>query len=971
MCHYIYGVCKFEISFLGEIMKKYLWLILVFAFVGMNAQNLDSLIDVSGWEDFDGYKKQKLIIGDITYRQISKDKTKLFTADSNKYFKLWDLETGKLIESINIEHQLPVFLLNDTLILFRASTKNPNYQKNVYGYSLNDNIEYAYLEHEFYDNKDVDLFISYSSIQLISDTVIKFPKEINNYDFTNETKYLSGKTFSINSKIEIKDYIKMENFNNITYIDKSNYYADIISYDKYKGFEINYFFSVGFYNNIKPVNISFNGNPPNNFRSMISDINNNKLFVCEANKFYVIDTKLKTTLKNQTLIDTLTSICLLDSNSIVAYNNQKKRILAYNWKNELYNYYYMISNNYLNKMVYLKDRSEFIITNNGGEIYLLSDSVFNQKNVTFEMEAKEWLMQKQVKFTNFSALTFDSFYWNFGDGEGSTELNPYHVFKKEGKYKIELTGIKNGFFSSYTDSIIVLPNYYPSFEIDKSYGEAPLKVKFKNTSSFDADSVIWEFGKNAQSAQNIEEGEITFYEAKKDTIFLKAYKAGSIFQTSKIIDIYQSDTNNIVSVQIDAKTYYYVSQPSYVAGTSHRFYKYVLSSDNNLYYSYLNIDISYYAGASKNVETNYLSTYKINYFNKRIPINYNSSNIFSYTDGGLFVLWNDSIEVFDRNLDILFKIKNDKKYQNFLTIDNKYILAKNNNNIAFFNKYFIIQKEYSISDFTNKDVDSITNIQLFQSANKYHSNSNSYVILQSNSKKLTIVEFKDKNVNQKFTLDNLELASYNITNDNELCLISKSGVLKILNLNNCMLKEYQNYNFSNCHYFDKNILYEVKGDLKDQPEGLSVKFIDFDGNLLYQYHTLINTNSENSVLYLNFNNLYKSFDNKIYILTGNPYYPCFALISLYFKKNLSPSGINISKNSNSHLFPNPTSDYININNGEIQNIKIYDMRGIEINYKAEFFGNLVRINVSDLQTGMYVVRYELQGKIYNEKFVKY
>ncbi len=956
-------------------MKKYLWLILVFAFVGMNAQNLDSLIDVSGWEDFDGYKKQKLIIGDITYRQISKDKTKLFTADSNKYFKLWDLETGKLIKSINIEHQLPVFLLNDTLILFRASTKNPNYQKNVYGYSLNDNIEYVYLEHEFYiDSKDK--LINYSSFQVLFDSVLVVPLEKSEFSYIYASYILSGKTYSIKTKIEINDYLKLGKnnngiFNNITCVDDSNYYADYIGYGaNYKAGTSGYYFGVKFYDNKNPISISINLNPPNNFRSITSDNNNNKLFVCEANNFYVIDTKLKNTIKNLNLLDTLTSICLLDSNTIVAYNNKQKRIVTYNWQKNIYNYYYMISNNYLNKMVYLKDKSEFIITNNGGEIYLLSDSVFNQKNVTFEMEAKEWLMQKQVKLTNLSALTFDSFYWNFGDGEGSSDVHPYHIFKKEGKYRIELTGVKDGFFSSYTDSIIILPNYYPTFEIDKSYGEAPLKVKFKNTSNFEADSVLWAFGNNPTTLSNVHEGEITISNLENEIIYLTVYKAGKFFKTSKTVRVIKNDTNFFEIKHLESQHRSYYSNADRSSLTINKFYKMIASSENNIVYSYLYKESDYHAGSTKIKEVFHANTYKLN---ENITIkntNHKLEHLFSYTDGGIIGVIDNTLVIYDRNIEFLFQFFNENNYRNFQTINNKYILANNKINIAFFDKYFKILKEYSIADFTNEDVDSINNIQLFQSSNKFNSNLNSYVFLQSNSKILTIVEFENFNVKQKFTLIDFELASYNITKHNELCLISKSGELKFIDLNTGTAKNYQNFNYSKFSYYDDNILYEIKYEYFKEPKGLKVNFIDFEGNLIYQYNNRIHLNNS-SYEYDLFDNLYISYDNIIYILSHDDYYEMFSLYSLYPQKSFTPSVIYNSENTNSSIYPNPTSDYININNGDIQNIKIYGMTGIEINFKAEFFGNLVRVNITELQTGIYVVRYELQGKIYNEKFVKY
>lgn len=39
-----------------------------------------------------------------------------------------------------------------------------------------------------------------------------------------------------------------------------------------------------------------------------------------------------------------------------------------------------------------------------------------------------------------SAVGFDSFRWDFGDGQTSTELNPYHTYSQTGSYTVSLTG---------------------------------------------------------------------------------------------------------------------------------------------------------------------------------------------------------------------------------------------------------------------------------------------------------------------------------------------------------------------------------------------------------------------------------------------------------------------------------------------------------------------------------------------------
>ncbi len=64
-----------------------------------------------------------------------------------------------------------------------------------------------------------------------------------------------------------------------------------------------------------------------------------------------------------------------------------------------------------------------------------------------------------VSFSNYS-LHADSYLWDFGDGESTTEISPKHTFKENGTYIITLTASsKNDCFTTMTSSDLVLSNY--------------------------------------------------------------------------------------------------------------------------------------------------------------------------------------------------------------------------------------------------------------------------------------------------------------------------------------------------------------------------------------------------------------------------------------------------------------------------------------------------------------------------------
>ncbi len=72
------------------------------------------------------------------------------------------------------------------------------------------------------------------------------------------------------------------------------------------------------------------------------------------------------------------------------------------------------------------------------------------------------------------------------------------------------------------------------------------------------------------------------------------------------------------------------------------------------------------------------------------------------------------------------------------------------------------------------------------------------------------------------------------------------------------------------------------------------------------------------------------------------------------------------------LFPNPTSDILNIQNNsneKISSIEMYSVSGMLVK-KATDFSETTTISVSDLHTGIYFVRIQISGQALNYKFIK-
>lgn len=110
-----------------------------------------------------------------------------------------------------------------------------------------------------------------------------------------------------------------------------------------------------------------------------------------------------------------------------------------------------------------------------------------------------------VQFVNNSTGNITSYFWNFGDGTGSTERQPSHIFQNVGTYNVILTVQGPGGVSIATQQIVVqnpaTPPPVAAFNAVPAGGTAPLTVAFNNTSSGNITSYNWNFGDGALSTE--------------------------------------------------------------------------------------------------------------------------------------------------------------------------------------------------------------------------------------------------------------------------------------------------------------------------------------------------------------------------------------------------------------------------------------------------------------------------------------
>jgi PKD repeat protein len=129
-------------------------------------------------------------------------------------------------------------------------------------------------------------------------------------------------------------------------------------------------------------------------------------------------------------------------------------------------------------------------------------------NISAKFEyRKDSLDCKTIHFINLSSPVSPNirFAWKFGDGDGSYDANPTHVYKQTGKYQVCLVvDAGNNCTKYFCDSVIVrceeTCNIQPSFSW-KSDLATPNKIFFQNTtlSPVAAIHYTWKFGDDSYS----------------------------------------------------------------------------------------------------------------------------------------------------------------------------------------------------------------------------------------------------------------------------------------------------------------------------------------------------------------------------------------------------------------------------------------------------------------------------------------
>ena len=125
-------------------------------------------------------------------------------------------------------------------------------------------------------------------------------------------------------------------------------------------------------------------------------------------------------------------------------------------------------------------------------VMVLSCSSDNDEDVTVKEPISKFASAVEdltVTFTNHSENA-QSYEWDFGDSNTSTEVNPTHTYSADGTYTVKLTAEGSGKKHTFTAEVEVKSS---NLAANFSFKVEDLKVTFTNNSE-DAESYKWDFG---------------------------------------------------------------------------------------------------------------------------------------------------------------------------------------------------------------------------------------------------------------------------------------------------------------------------------------------------------------------------------------------------------------------------------------------------------------------------------------------
>jgi PKD repeat protein len=118
-------------------------------------------------------------------------------------------------------------------------------------------------------------------------------------------------------------------------------------------------------------------------------------------------------------------------------------------------------------------------------------------------------MGYQVNFDNMSEFA-NTYFWDFGDGNTSTQENPTHTYQADGTYTVALEATNNCGSEIKIIQITVSNRPSAAFRANAKEGCVPFEVEFENLSSNNAQGYNWTFPGGNPGSSTLENPSVTY-----------------------------------------------------------------------------------------------------------------------------------------------------------------------------------------------------------------------------------------------------------------------------------------------------------------------------------------------------------------------------------------------------------------------------------------------------------------------------
>lgn len=144
------------------------------------------------------------------------------------------------------------------------------------------------------------------------------------------------------------------------------------------------------------------------------------------------------------------------------------------------------------------------------------DSVVLQDYIVIEpLPEADFSESRNGRVVNFVNQSQDatSYLWDFGDGQFSSEENPFHEYAMDGSYTVILEATNDCGVDSYELQIDITTPPEAAFSASVTEGCAPLEVQFTNNSTANAENFEWSFPGGEPESSTEENPVVTYTEA--------------------------------------------------------------------------------------------------------------------------------------------------------------------------------------------------------------------------------------------------------------------------------------------------------------------------------------------------------------------------------------------------------------------------------------------------------------------------